>query len=412
MPEVPMPRLSDTMTEGTLSQWLKNEGDAVERGEVIAEVETDKATMEVEAFDAGVLTRILVAAGESATIGQPIAIIDGPDGAPSDAVSAAPATAPAPAPTGLATAPATPAAPAELLVETDAATARVPISPLAAAIAREHGIDVSAIAGSGPRGRIVRADVEAAIAAGRAQPQSAGPTVPLAADATVDDEKIPLTRIRRITARRLTESAAAPHFDLTATADVAALMRLRDEFNSELAGAGSTLSVTDLLIRACAVTLRSHPQLNSSWGGDHLIRHHRIHIGVAVAVEDGLIVPVIRDADRKSITEIATEAHMLTDRGRGGHLTLDEITGGTFTITNLGMYGIDHFTAVINPPEAAVLAVGAADERPVVRDGQLTTTTVLTLTLSIDHRVLDGATGAVFLRDLTHLLEHPLRILI
>ena len=198
---------------------------------------------------------------------------------------------------------------------------------------------------------------------------------------------------------------------MTSVADAGALLTLRADLDAALGGAGPKISVTDLLIRACAVTLRAHPQVNSSWAGDHLLRHGRVNVGCAVALDDGLIVPVIRDADRKSVTEIATEAHALTERARAGKLTPDEFSGGTFTISNLGTYGIDHFTAVINPPEAAILAVGAATEEAVVRDGQLTVATTLKLTLSIDHRVLDGATAATFQRDLVRLLEHPLRII-
>ena len=420
MPDVLMPRLSDTMTEGVLTQWLKQEGDTIHRGDVLAEIETDKATMELEAYDDGVLARILVPGGTTVPIGQPIAVI-GDD-------SATTATTPAPAtPTD---APATPVPSHPEAPPAASETRRVPpvrTSPLARALAREHGINVTTIAGTGPGGRIVRADVESAIAAQPtvsspaptppATPPTAAPSLPpdVAATATTanaasgDDEKIPLTAVRRITAQRLTDSAAAPHFYLTSVVDAAELVAFRAELNTQLA-AGMKVTVTDLLIRACAVTLRTHPQANSSWGGDHLLRHRRIHVGSAVALDDGLIVPVIRDADRKSVSEIAAEAHALAERARAGKLTPDEFTGGTFTISNLGMYGIDHFTAVINPPEAAILAVGAATEEPVVRDGRMVATTTMKLTLSIDHRVLDGATAAAFLRDLVRLLEQPLRI--
>lgn len=288
------------------------------------------------------------------------------------------------------------------------------MSPLARKIARDHGVDLTTVTGTGPGGRIVRADVEAAIARAEAAAQatrSAPVTAPSPA-AAADTEEIPLTAVRRVTAQRLTESVTAPHFYLTSVVDAGRLLAFRAEINDRLAGTGTKISVTDLLIRACAVALRAHPDANSSWGGDKLLRHRRIHVGVAVAVEDGLIVPVIRDADRKSLSEIATEAHALAERARIGRLTPDEFRGGTFTISNLGMYGIDHFTAVINPPEAAILAVGAATEEPVLRDGQLAARTTIKLTLSIDHRVLDGATAAEFLRDLKDTLEEPLRIVI
>jgi pyruvate dehydrogenase E2 component (dihydrolipoamide acetyltransferase) len=221
-----------------------------------------------------------------------------------------------------------------------------------------------------------------------------------------------LSSIRRITAQRLTDSAAAPHFYLTSVVDADALLRLRADLNDALAGTALKVSLTDLLIRACAITVRVHPEVNSSWAGDHLLRHGHVNVGSAVALQDGLIVPVIRDADRKSLTEIATEAHQLTDRARAGKLAPDEFTGGTFTISNLGTYGIDHFTAVINPPEAAILAVGAARQEAVVRNDQIIAATTMKLTLSIDHRVLDGATAAAFMRDLVDLLEHPLRIVV
>jgi pyruvate dehydrogenase E2 component (dihydrolipoamide acetyltransferase) len=223
---------------------------------------------------------------------------------------------------------------------------------------------------------------------------------------------VPLTAVRRITAQRLTESAATPHFYLTSVVDVGALLALRVEVNNQLAESGTKVTVTDLLVRACAVALRLHPQVNASWGGDAIVRHQRVHIGIAVALEDGLIVPVVRDADQKSVSEIASEARVLAERARAGKLTPDEFTGGTFTISNLGMFGVDHFTAIINPPEAAILAVGAASEEPVLRDGQLTSRTTLKLTLSIDHRTLDGATAAAFLRDLKAILEQPLRIVV
>jgi pyruvate dehydrogenase E2 component (dihydrolipoyllysine-residue acetyltransferase) len=423
MPDVLMPRLSDTMTEGVLSEWRKGEGDPVHRGDVLAEIETDKATMELEAYDDGVLERHLVAPGTTVPIGQPIAVIgDGtgtvsspgpPQAEPAQAVPP-PAAAPAPTPP----APTTPA-PGPLAAGPPAAgppaagpPAAVRTSPLARALAREHGIDLSTVTGTGPGGRIVRADVQSAITAAAPASQPAPARAPAAAPMAAGDEKIPLSAVRRITARRLTESAAAPHFYLTSVVDAGRLLAFRAEINQRLAADGVKISVTDLLVRACAVTLRVHPQVNASWGGDHILRRANIHIGVAVALDDGLIVPVIHDADRKSIGEIAGEAHALADRARAGKLTPDEFTGSTFTISNLGMYGIDHFTAVINPPEAAILAVGAATDEAVVRDGQVVAATMMKLTLSIDHRVLDGATAAAFERDLVQVLEEPLRIVV
>ncbi len=401
MVDVLMPRLSDTMTEGVVGQWLKDEGDIVQRGDVLAEIETDKATMELQAYDSGVLTRIIVPSGSTVPIGQPIAVID--------EQTATTATKPV---GGHAATPASLALPAEARpAPPSRPAAPVRATPLVRTLAREHGIDLARVTGSGPGGRIVRKDIDTVIdqRSVAAQPEASTPVT--TAISGEGDERVPLSSIRRITAQRLTESAAAPHFYLTAVADAGALQRLRAELNAEFADAGPKISVTDLLIRACAVTLRTHLYVNSSWGGDHLVRHSHVNIGCAVATDTGLLVPVIRDADRKSLTEIGVEAHVLIDRARAGKLTPDELTGSTFTISNLGMYGIDHFTAVINPPEAAILAVGAVQEEAVVRDGQLTAATTLKLTLSIDHRVLDGAAAAVFLEDVVKLLEHPLRIL-
>jgi pyruvate dehydrogenase E2 component (dihydrolipoamide acetyltransferase) len=426
MPDVLMPRLSDTMEEGVLSQWLKKEGDQVHRGDVLAEIETDKATMDLEAYDEGVLQRLLVPEGATVPIGQPIAVIDG--GTPAHPASPPAAPQPARSVPAPAAEPAPPRPPAPPTPDTSPGTARpaaptqIRTSPLARRIARDHGIDMATIAGTGPGGRIVRADVEAAVAAAEGRPVSrpaTGPALPpskpttaTSASAEADDEEVPLTAVRRITARRLTESATAPHFYLTGVIDAGRLLAFRAEVNDRLAETGTKISVTDLVVRACAVALRAHPQVNSSWADDKILRHRRIHVGVAVALDDGLIVPVVRDADRKSLGEIAAEARALAERARAGRLTPDEFTGGTFTISNLGMYGVDHFTAVINPPEAAILAVGAATQEPVVRDGQLASRTTIKLTLSIDHRVLDGATAAGFLRDLKGILEEPLRLVI
>jgi pyruvate dehydrogenase E2 component (dihydrolipoamide acetyltransferase) len=410
MPDVIMPRLSDTMTEGILVQWLKQEGEPVQRGEVLAEIETDKATMELEAYDSGVLTRIIAAPGSTVPIGQPIAVIG-----EQSAVAVVPAAADVP----LAVTPSLSAADGVAATAEPApwreppATSTVRTSPLARQLARNHGLDIAGIPGTGPGGRVVRADVETAIAAssGTAPVASAQVHSGPVAVAEPADEQVALTSIRRISAQRLTESAAAPHFYLTSVVNAEPLLAVRTQLNEQLSDSGAKVSVTDLLVRACAVALKTHPQVNASWGGDHLVRHARINIGVAVALEDGLIVPVIRDADRKRLSEIAAEAHALAQRARAGKLTPDEFSHGTFTISNLGMFGIDHFTAVINPPEAAILAVGAAREEAVVRDGQLVVGTTMKLTLSIDHRVLDGATAAGFLQDLVGLVERPLRIL-
>ncbi|MDQ2849321.1 MAG: 2-oxo acid dehydrogenase subunit E2 [Actinomycetota bacterium] len=423
MPDVIMPRLSDTMTEGILSSWLKNEGDEVHRGDVLAEIETDKATMELEAYEDGILTKIVVQEGATVPIGEVIATI----GEPGDSVGSAAAEPPekfdaaAPDVAGHGPDSSTQVAPSDV---------RVRATPLVRSLAREQGIDLSTVHGSGPGGRIIRADLAdldttSAVAqptlpapkhppAPVDKPAPAAQQTPAAAvlPAGKDDEKIPLTAIRRITAERLTQSAAAPHFHLTVVVDVTPLLRFRAEVNTQLAADGVKITITDLLIRACAVVLRAHPEVNAAWGGDHIVRRGHVNIGIAVAIDDGLIVPVVRDADRKTAREIGVEARELAGRARAGRLTPDEFSGGTFTISNLGMFGISEFTAVINPPEAAILAVGSSVETPVVRDGQVTVTTTMRLTLTVDHRVIDGATGAQFLRDMVRVIEEPLRIVV
>jgi len=437
MPEITMPRLSDTMEEGTLATWLKQPGDQVHRGDVLAEIETDKATMELESFEEGVLERLLVQEGDTVPIGQPIAIVGSGDGAAAAPAAPSPAetasrieTAPeveAPAPPPAAAPAPAPAAPAPAAPP---AGGPVKASPMARAIARDLGIDLATVTGSGPGGRVVKADVEALAAGdgGRAAPAAAAPArapapapapapaappAPAPAPAAADDvEEVPLTNMRRTVARRLVESMqSAPHFYLTIQVEVDALLELRGELNRRLADEGVKLSVNDLLVKACAVTLRAHPDINASWAGDKILRHRRINVGIAVAVEGGLIVPVVRDTDQKSVSQISREAKALAERARAGKLRPDEFTGGTFTVSNLGMFGIDQFTAVINPPEAAILAVGTTSPEPVVRDGRLATRQRMKLTMSIDHRTVDGATGAQFLADLKRVLEEPLRIL-
>jgi pyruvate dehydrogenase E2 component (dihydrolipoamide acetyltransferase) len=431
MPDVFMPRLSDTMEEGVLSQWVKHEGDQVSKGDVLAVIETDKAAMDMEAYDEGVLTKILVAEGASVPIGTPIAVIG-------EAVTetAAPSPVPAPDQTERAVVP-PPPAPAPPAVASPAG--RLPASPLARKLARERGIDLATVPGGGPGGRIVRADIEQAArqrgAAPLPQPAAAtGPerpapgTPPAAALAAVtpqpalaattpmapaaDAEEIPLTTVRRLTAQRLAASAReAPHFYLTVVAAADQLLAFRAQANGRR-GADVKITVTDLLTRACATALTAHPEVNASWDDTRILRHRQVNIGVAVAIDDGLIVPVIRDADRKTLTEIAREAHDLTARARARRLTPDELAGGTFTISNLGMYGIRQFTAVINPPQAAILAVGEAVRQPVVQGDQVTIATTMTLTLSIDHRAVDGATAAGFLTRLKELIEQPLDIVL
>lgn len=458
MPEVFMPRLSDTMEEGTIAQWLVAEGASVERGAIIAEIETDKAVMDLEAYDAGVLEKILVGPGETVAIGTQIAVIgdgsgasaasvgsDDADGGDAERVSAADASEDDDAHAGSpdddhasavgdsaaddgvrdesaasdlrdaesASEPATPA-PA-------AADAGAPLksSPVVRSLARQYGIDLTTVTGTGPGGRIIRADVEKLIpaqgtaapaATSRAATPAAAPAAPV--HAAAEDTRIPLSRIRKVTASRLSEAALIPAFQLTTVLDATKLGGLRKQINANLSASGVKISVTDLLIKAAAITLRAHPEANAAFDGDAIIRRGHVNVGVAVALEDGLIVPVIKDADLKSLSQISVEAKELATKARAGKLTPDEFSGGTFTISNLGMFGIDNFTAVLNPPEAAILAVGSTVDEPVVIDGEVTVRARSRLTLTVDHRVLDGAMGAAFLRDLTDLLANPLRILV
>jgi pyruvate dehydrogenase E2 component (dihydrolipoamide acetyltransferase) len=438
MPEVIMPRLSDTMEEGELTRWLKNVGDEIHKGDVLAEIETDKATMDLEAFENGVLEKQLVTAGTVVPIGQAVAVIgDGskaaaPAGEPGDAKKTEPAKSepeksePGTQPTTTEPAKSEPeksepgerqdreqAAQPEAAQVPGAASGALRTSPLARKIAREHDIDLASVTGTGPQGRIVRADIEAAIAAGPSAPAApvAAPTAP-AAQPGPDTVEVPINNIRKVTARRLTESQAVPHFFLTNVVDAQKLIAFRKDVNESLAASGGKVSINDLIVRAVAVALRAHPEVNSSWGGDKLLRHNRINIGIAVALPDGLIVPVVQDADRKSLGEIAQTTVALAEKARAGKLKLDEMSGGTFTISNLGMFGIDEFTAVINPPEAAILAVGAATAVPEVRDGQLVEVPKMKITMTVDHRVLDGAMAAAFLRDLKGILEAPLSIVL
>lgn len=416
MAEILMPRLSDTMQEGVLSRWLKQVGDPVHKGDVLAEIETDKATMDLEAFEEGVLERVLIEAGVTVPIGAVVAVVG--DGAGT-------LTAPVPvAPVATTAQGSSASMPAPTAAGTNASKFRT--SPLARKVARDHDIDLATLTGTGPDGRIVRADVQDAIAAARGdqaapsvapsrhrEPSGQEPSGPPApADAGVGDQRIQLNNIRRITVARLTESQAVPHFFLSNVVDAEKLLTFRSEINAGLAGKGVKISVNDLVVRSVAITLRAHPRVNSSWAGDSIIQHGRINVGVAVALEDGLIVPVVTDADRKTLGDISIETVALADRARAGRLKPTEFAGGTFTVSNLGMFGIDQFTAVLNPPEAAILAVGAAKAQPVLRDGQLINVPKMTITLTVDHRVVDGATAAAFLRDVVRVLEEPLRIVI
>jgi pyruvate dehydrogenase E2 component (dihydrolipoyllysine-residue acetyltransferase) len=430
--DVPMPKLSMTMEEGELITWRKQEGDQVRAGEVICEVNSDKVAMEVESPADGTLVRYAATEGDIVPVGAPIATLAteaedllggllgpaGPDG------SSAPAT-PLEPPASMAE----PAGPPDTTgAPARAAAGPKPVVPAARRRASELGVDLAAVTGTGRDGLVRVADVDAAAgdrgapaAASAARAPAAAASVPAAAATAApaavagDVDEVPLTSMRRAVARRLVESMQqAPHFYLTVRVDAEQLMGLREELNRQLQAAGEDVkvSINDLVVKACALMLRANPDLNMSWGGDKLLRHHGVHVGMAVAVEGGLIVPVVRDADQKSVTQIAREARVLIGRARAGKLAPQDFSGGTFTVSNLGMFGIDQFTAVINPPEAAILAVGAAVPEPVaVAGGGVEVHPTMRLTLSIDHRALDGATGAGFLAQVRDLLQGPLRIL-
>jgi pyruvate dehydrogenase E2 component (dihydrolipoamide acetyltransferase) len=506
--EIKMPRLSDTMEEGAISTWRKHPGDTVAVGDVLVEIETDKAVMEYEAYQAGTLTEILVPEGQNADIGTPIALLDdgtgldegtGGPGAPVTAAAAqddqperevespAPPVAPSipaqsaapPATAPPATAPATPTpAPAKAASPPASATAdgaiardatandatandagangtiRRVASPLVRKLAREHQLDLSQVTGSGPGGRIIRADINGLLAAGPPAGGTAGApaTAPAAtpaapgvaaavpaatttsatapsapggaaaqpaapgADELRGSREVPISQVRRVIARRLSASAREiPHFYVTAVADAQALMDVRATLNAQLTEAGrAKVSVNDLLIRACALALREHRDVNVSYGGDAssvMLVHDRVNVGVAVAADSGLIVPVIRDADTKTVTQLGAEAKRLVALAAERKLTPEQTSGGTFTISNLGMYGVEEFTALINPPESAILAVGATTREPTVVGDAVEPRYRLRYTLSADHRVIDGALAAKFLKTLTSLIEHPWMII-
>ncbi|MEK0081544.1 pyruvate dehydrogenase complex dihydrolipoamide acetyltransferase [Benzoatithermus flavus] len=440
-----MPALSPTMTEGNLARWVKNEGDPVKAGDVIAEIETDKATMEVEAVDEGTLGKILVPAGtEGVKVNEPIALLleegedesalegaaapaagkaDGEAG-PARAEAARQPAAPPPAPGG---APREPAKPEAGRAEAAEAGGRIFASPLAKRLAREAGLDLRQVKGTGPHGRIVKADVEAAMKAPRpvaaapeARPAPApAPAAPAPAPAAAPGpipgaafEEIPLSNMRKVIARRLTEAKRdIPHFYLAIDCELDALLAMRTQLNAR-EGADYKLSVNDFVIKAVALAMRKVPGVNASWGGDKVYQYKDIDISVAVAIEGGLITPIVRKADQKGLSTISNEMKDLAKRAKEGKLKPEEFQGGGFSISNLGMYGIKDFQAVINPPQACILAVGAGEKRPVVRNDSLQIATVMTVTLSVDHRVVDGALGAQFLAEFKKLIEDPLALLL
>ena len=438
---ITMPALSPTMTEGTLAKWLVKEGDTVASGDILAEIETDKATMEVESIDEGTVAKILVPEGsEGVPVNTPIAIVleEGEDASALDAAVAsapAPAAAPAASPAPAAAPAATSATPVAVAPPPPAAVApgkappapvaadgtRIKASPLARRMAAQAGLDLLAITGSGPHGRIVKADIDATMAAGApvaaAAPAAATPALGAAAPSEAQPfepafELEALSRMRRIIAQRLTESKqTVPHFYLTLDCEIDALLDLRKGLNSKADGAYK-LSVNDLVIKATAVALRRVPAANASFTEGGIKYYKSADIAVAVATERGLITPVIRNAEAKGLETISNEMKALAEKARDGKLMPEDYLGGTFSISNLGMYGIKQFDAVINPPQACILAVGAGEQRPVVKDGALAAATVMSCTLSVDHRAVDGAIGAEFLAAFKRLLEDPVSMLL
>ncbi len=409
---VVMPQMGYDMREGTVVRWYKQEGETVDRGEVIADIETDKATVEFEAYTGGVLGRIVAEAGVAVPVGELIAIITEPgESVPevaAPAASPAPAAPAAPPPAPSATEPEPPAAPAP------ASDGGVRASPIARRLARERGIDLSLVTGTGPNGRITERDVEtyqAAPAAAEPAPSPAATPAPVQAAAPADS-RIELSRMRQTIARVTSDSkSSAPHFYVTAEIDMGKAMSLRRDVNDE-SDPENRVSVNDLMVKACALALAKHPKFNSFFRGDHLEVHGAMNIGIAIALESGLILPGVSNCESKSLLQIAAATKDLIARANSGTLRNEEYSSTTFSISNMGMFDVESFTAIIYPPHAAILAVGSVKQQPVVRDGELAVGTMMKATLSTDHRVADGAEAAQFLMEIKRVLENPVSLLL
>jgi len=435
MKNVEMPKMGDTMEEGKILHWIKQEGDTVKKGEPLAEVETDKVNIEIEAFASGTLRKILVSEGNSAPIGAPIALIGTPDEPlPASLRSNGAQTTTNPPSIPASNTPQTSNIATSVTLDTLATLAnlatpptntsgRIFISPIARRMAQEYNLNYTTLRGTGPNGRIIKMDVEAALlqqqaasvvapAAQPVQPAQPAPEL-LPTLATIDTDEvveIPLTAMRRTIARRLSQSMqTAPHFYVTSVIDTDKLAALRQQINEYAATDPSPIKVSfnDLIVKAVAKALQRMPQVNVSFAEDRLIQKKQVHIGVAVALEEGLIVPVLRNADRLGVLDIARETRRLAEAARTGKLRPEDFTGGTFTVSNLGMFDVESFTAVINPPESAILAVGSITPTPVVVDGQVVVRNRMKVTLSSDHRAIDGAIAARFLQEVKRLLEEP-----
>ena len=434
--EITMPKLSDTMTDGTLVKWLKKENEKIKPGDVIAEVETDKATQELEAFEPGTVAKLMVKEGEKVPVGGLIVVLAKPEenvAAIAKAAGGKSASAPAPAAPPAAAAPAQPVAtpvvasapaptpapiPAPAATSAPGSSRPARISPLARKIAAEKGVDVTSIQGTGPDGRIIKRDVLAAgtsagkpAAAGTVKSSAAAPPAPLQIAAKLEAKTITLSNMRQTIARRLLQAKqTVPHFYVSIDVVMDALLELRKAANEQLAP--TKLTVTDFIARAVAGAVAQVPGVNASFTDTAIIQHGSVNLGIAVAIEDGLVVPVIRDAQTKGIRQMSEEIKQLAQLARSRKLKADQMTGSTITISNLGMYGIREFQAIINPPEAAILAIGGTEARPIVKNGQVVPAQVMTISLSADHRVIDGALGAEFLSKLKAILENPLAMLV
>jgi pyruvate dehydrogenase E2 component (dihydrolipoamide acetyltransferase) len=414
-----MPRLSDTMEEGTVASWLKQVGDAVEEGDILAEIETDKATMEFESFFSGTLLHVGIQVGETAAVDTLLAII-GPEGTDVAAILASPAATPKPTasePTAVEAAVQT-----EIPVETHAVAAavatptpvttsngRLMASPLAKKIAKEKGIDLNLVTGTGESGRIVKRDVEqfSSTAAVTAAPAQATVFVPAGQE---KQEEIPNSQMRKTIAKRLGASKfSAPHYYLSVEFDMDAAISFRKQYNSI---PDTKISFNDIVVKAVALALKAHPQVNSQWFDDKMVLNHHVHVGVAVAVEDGLVVPVLKFANEMNLPQIGSQVRDFAARARSKKLTPQEMDGSTFTVSNLGMFGIDEFTSIINQPNSAILSVGAIVQKPVVKEGEIVVGNTMKLTLACDHRTVDGATGAQFLQTLKAYIENPIRLVV
>lgn len=426
MSELSMPRLSDTMQEGTITRWLKKAGDAVKKGDILAEIETDKANMEVESYEAGILEQILVQEGETALVGQPIALI----GSGAGAQKAVPRSE-AKVAQGVSSVSAAVTSGQSARARSGAALnvgsngARIKVSPLARRIAEEYDIDLLQVRGTGPGGRIVRDDLQnylekqrntvpAAQPVAQFQTTSAAPAtqaIPVTASRE-DVEIIPLTTTQKTMVRRLSEAKQTiPHIYISNEADMTEALALRQRFNVSAGEEGVKVSVNDLLIKACALALEKFPEVNSSYQDGQFLRHKHVNIGMAVDIPNGLVVPVVRDANIKGVRSIARETRALAEKARNNKLTVSDMSGGTFSVSNLGMMDVTEFKAIINPPEAAILAVGATRKAVVLCEGQPVNCEMMTLTISADHRVLGGAACARFLQEVKRLLQTPYLLL-